>query len=84
MRACAGEEQSSQNEDVAARRKFLGDNPELLYQYASNLLPLLLQVYHGTVVQQVPLLAIFHNHFPKHSAYAFLAASCYKHLSCQV
>ena len=51
--SCAGEEQASQSEDVAARRKFLADNPELLYQYSSNLLSLLLQVYHGTVVQQV-------------------------------
>ena len=48
-----GEEHGSQSEDVAARRKFLSENSELLYQYGTNLLPLLLQVYHGTVVQQV-------------------------------
>ena len=53
-----GDEQGTQTEDVLARRKFLAENPELLYQYASNLLPLLLQVYHGTVVQQVQSLLI--------------------------
>lgn len=50
---CAGDDQGSQAEDIATRRKFLIDNPDLLHKYGEDLLPLLLQVYNGTVVQQV-------------------------------
>jgi hypothetical protein len=42
-----------QVEDVAARRSFLVEHPRVLQEFGSDLLQLLLNVFNGTVVQQV-------------------------------
>lgn len=49
----SGEDTGPQAEDLAARRRFLAENLDLLHNFAENMLALLLQVYTGTVVQQV-------------------------------
>lgn len=40
-------------EDVTARRSFLVEHPRVLEEFGTNLLQLLLNVYNGTVMQQV-------------------------------
>ena len=55
--------------DEALRRRFVRENPDMLKRFSADLLPLMLQVYGGTVVAQVTLAC-------KHGTRALAGTAC--------